>query len=759
MICLWKLQILHCCHLTVSLPNHWNAVDAFDLNDSLLSVFHHHLYVPGECIKAWALCLQKAAQTLADTLESPAEGLLPRLRRALFWYAALPQLLLRDVRGKKKLRKANEISERCGSFLEGRYSQLLQSWRTDRTKVLSKSKRSERPDTDILRLEQAIKKIQRNEPHCISKAVNLVLGHGRIGCDNPETLEQMKSKHPEGRGDWPKFPTPVSKEEKSWHHFDAFPSIVKSSDPTKGVGPRGLHMHHLMVLDDAEIHISSSNSRPTPLATLQKLGEIIYAGRIPWVTAALTESLLTALRKKPTGHDARPVCAESADTSCWAKAASRSVVDSVRSHVSPQQLAVGVQGGMEVLVVGWQLTVEEAAASKRPFVLHGDDQVNAHNAFDRKKAVEDITQAANDSKASIDAPDKVADDLFSLAHMADVLLRVQKRVFARSRTIAEGFRLVAHSREGGAQGNPLTNLFYPMSTNTALKNVEALFAGSSSWDDLGTAPTLGDNAVAEDNILVDMGIDTSIDSDSSSDSFDSSIPAPPVQSFPLLARAFQDDAFIAGSPSQVYGVQGEHGARDILQMGLTTNRHATKACAYSPSPEDRALIPADVKQHYFESIDSVTGLTSRHYGIEIGGAAISADPMYRRLWLREKAADIVRKVRLVSRGFAVLDPQSGHAVNNYSLQALGEYIMKVHPASDTAEFASTVDDAMREAFNLCLGVDLLDANGHSGSPARDPSLTHDRALLRARAGGAFFSALEPPTPLPQLSLQLPSSDA
>jgi len=180
-----------------SLPNHWNAVDAFDLKDSLLSVFHHHLYVPGECVKAWALCLQKAAQTLADTLESPAEGLLPRLRRALFWYAVLPQLLLRDVRGKKKLRKANEISERCGLFLEDRYSQLLQSWRTDRNKVLSKSKRSERPDTEILRLEQAIKKIQRNEPHCISKAVNLVLGHGRTG------------KYPEGRGDWPKLPTPA----------------------------------------------------------------------------------------------------------------------------------------------------------------------------------------------------------------------------------------------------------------------------------------------------------------------------------------------------------------------------------------------------------------------------------------------------------------------------------------------------------------------------------------------------------------------
>jgi len=174
------------------------------------------------------LLTEGCTQTLADTLESPAEGLLPRLRRALYWYAVLPQLLLRDVRGKKKLRKANEISERCGLFLEGRYGELLQSWRTDRTKVLSKSKRSERPDTEILRLEQAIKKIQRNEPHCISKAVNLVLGHGKTGCDNLETLEQMKSKHPEGRGDWPKLPTPVSREEKSWHHFDAFPALLRA---------------------------------------------------------------------------------------------------------------------------------------------------------------------------------------------------------------------------------------------------------------------------------------------------------------------------------------------------------------------------------------------------------------------------------------------------------------------------------------------------------------------------------------------------
>ena len=87
-----------------------------------------------------------------------------------------------------------------------------------------------------------------------------------------------------------------------------------------------------------------------------------------------------------------------------------------------------------------------------------------------------------------------------------------------------------------------------------------------------------------------MGIDTSVDSDSSSDSLDHSDPAPSVQSFPLLVRAFQDDAFMAGSLSQVYGdrvtsssqPQSSFGARDMLQVGLTTKRHATKACAYVP---------------------------------------------------------------------------------------------------------------------------------------------------------------------------------
>jgi hypothetical protein len=90
----------------------------------------------------------------------------------------------------------------------------------------------------------------------------------------------------------------------------------------------------------------------------------------------------------------------------------------------------------------------------------------------------------------------------------------------------------------------------------------------------------------------------------------------------------------------------------------------------------------------------------------------NADPMCRHLWLREKASDVVHKIRLVSRGFAVIDPQPGHAANNYSLQARGEYIIKLHPASETVELARTVDETMREAFNLCLGAGLTRPSIH-----------------------------------------------
>jgi hypothetical protein len=60
----------------------------------------------------------------------------------------------------------------------------------------------------------------------------------------------------------------------------------------------------------------------------------------------------------------------------------------------------------------------------------------------------------------------------------------------------------------------------------ALRPSQELYPGS--WDDLGNElPTDAAIHDSEENILVDIGIDTSVDSDSSSDSLDHSDPLLP----------------------------------------------------------------------------------------------------------------------------------------------------------------------------------------------------------------------------------------
>ena len=81
-------------------------------------------------------------------------------------------------------------------------------------------------------------------------------------------------------------------------------------------------------------------------------------------------------------------------------------------------------------------------------MLHGDDQANASSAFDRKAAAREIIRAAEETKAYGDTSEKHTDDLSRLAHMADVFLRVQKRVMTRSKNTALGFMRVARNKKG-----------------------------------------------------------------------------------------------------------------------------------------------------------------------------------------------------------------------------------------------------------------------------------------------------------------------
>ena len=77
-------------------------------------------------------------------------------------------------------------------------------------------------------------------------------------------------------------------------------NLVKQIDPVVGTGPRDLNGGHLLALHDVDIHIEGSNNG-TPLDALQRLGDAVYSGELPWIMAALNEGILTPLLKTAIG--------------------------------------------------------------------------------------------------------------------------------------------------------------------------------------------------------------------------------------------------------------------------------------------------------------------------------------------------------------------------------------------------------------------------------------------------------------------------
>ena len=389
----------------------------------------------------------------------------------------------------------------------------------------------------------------------------------------------------------------------------------------------------------------------------------------------LTEPNLTPLKKRREGTDARPVAAESIDSSLWSQGLSKLTVDAVRRHVSPQQLAVGVSGGMEIQIWGWRLLMEEWDDKGGNFVVTSDDQINAHNAFNREEAVLHVRSCAVQNTA-----------LAPLALATDTLLRVQKRIMGRSSSNPTGLIQITTSSQGGPQGNPITNQLYPMSTDPILKDVETKHAG-------------------------------------------------------VVVRAFQDDVNLGGLVDDVVGINSDSGARQTLKDGLSTERHPGKAKGYGLTIEARAKLPPDMAQPFF--VDPDDDDETKHFGIEVGGAALSTDPIFIRFWLRAKAKSICDVIESVSKDLSMIDAQSAHAVNVTSMQTLADYVMATHLPSDTREFAATVDEAMRTAHARASGTDLLSPGGHSHNDTspEDPTLVRDRSLLKAKAGGAAFRPL------------------
>ncbi len=198
----------------------------------------------------------------------------------------------------------------------------------------------------------------------IGKGINILEGFGRADPDDPDIRQQMLDKHPAPAAenphaeDWPELPghrLGIAQESVSSDAMlTRIENAIRETDPITGVGPRRLHYNYLNVL------FTGHMSNPESKAAQHQLGDLaaryLSRGLPAWVRRLLDGGLLTPpVKKEPTPGrtpDARPVKAEDADTSFFCKALNKQVTPAAKKQLIPQQVGIGVSGGIQITTIG-----------------------------------------------------------------------------------------------------------------------------------------------------------------------------------------------------------------------------------------------------------------------------------------------------------------------------------------------------------------------------------------------------------------------
>ena len=561
----------------------------------------------------------------------------------------------------------------------------------------------------------------------ISRGIKLLENNGTLPISG-DIIDQLKSKHPQRDFSWATPPRRADGEDEV-KLGASLTKVVHKLDPTAGVGPRGMRTAYTKALLEGRF---TDDRAKNAFESFEHLGTLYLQGDMPpWLARTLGGGLLTAAAKEdpnevrdPTKTDVRPVKAEDADTGPWCKALQAQCASAIREQVKPHQVGVGVPGGCEILVLGTRAKVDEAKRHNHSRVLVLLDIRNAHNAYCREAAQKAIEDAA--SKDSTLSP---------LVHAHTAISRVYSDVFIRDPT----FNKLSHftqSRSGGGQGNPLTNIIFPLTINTAIKNTVAAY--------------------------------------------------PDVE-----IHAQQDDMSIFGDPTDIFGPSGDDGALAFLenqldQLKLEPNRKKYKALTIGTDLDATSLPPwldcpfeitDPTLATHVESLEEVADQAEkaakhnddqhlqeeasrarqcakqaksdvpeehRSYGVWLCGSAIGDDDYVRlrlkkkttELWGDQAKTDPRGKIEKTAQNLMAESAHVAHSVIYYSLQCRIDWLLATHLPSQTKDLAHAADSVLRRIYKQCYGCDLLDTEGSNLLVGqRDPEFTSTLFGLKARQGG------------------------
>ena len=712
-----------------SIPNTFESVNAFHMDDFTLSNLKHVLWVPRNCVILWCQVYGEITMKLLDAIQSSGPDRYRRIGTAARWYLGMPQIFLND-RG-NYTDNQTIIERRLTQFLAGDFVGVLAEWRKAKDRARRRAK-PPKPDTHPRRVTLCIKLFLKGY---VSRGLGVLTGHGRANPEDPSIITQMKKKHPQEIWDhevWTAADNPSMKKAKD---------VVGGTKPLTGVGPRGFHAGYVK-----QLYTANAAGDISAKKAFEELGQAYLSCEMPtWLRRAFNGGLLTPLVKKPVPAgetpDARPTNARDIDVSIWLKTIQRQANAAIRQTLIPQQLAVAVSGGCEIKVIGAKLKIEQALKNGLDFVLVCLDLKNAHNEF-RRAAAQDALDETHRSAAEAQTRGHESLKDLAQAHRADT--GHAGDVYMRDSKSPTGFARVCTSTAGGPQGSPLTNLAFPALINKALKATEAKFPGvelRAIQDDIDAAgpPDLifGSNQDGSDgalHFLLEQLAELRLEPNKSKFQFYATTERAAERAPNWLPRPF----FITDPDRRaaVDGLEATAAAAAANARSAPPGERVSAEAAAANAKEEAEAARADVPNEY------------RAHGVITCGAALGDAPFI-AAFLEDAANHLCNDIDAAEPGVIAsvvdhLSDESAHCASTaiyYSLQCRVEYLLGTHLPSETRGLANKVDEALRKAYARCFGIDLLNPEG-TRSDQTDPTFYRDLMGLKTKAGGMGYRNTE-----------------
>ena len=354
----------------------WEAIDQIPVADCLVSQFAHVDDVPHQHTEGWAHAMADVLEYWKEANDEAAKT------RGLKWLMSLHDILLRmPPRGGRRGRSV--IAQRFAAWQDGDLAKLVKWWAKDRE--AAHLPMANRNGSDSAAVERAVHLISEGE---LSKAVKTLESDGLGNLCDPRVAAQLQANHPARKEALP----------DSLADYDAFRRVTVDLAPTlreltrhAGTGVSGFRNEYLSALSQNFADVRARSVIPL----LNSFADAYANAELPaWFYYAFTTVKLVApIKKAAASEDEAPDVRPIGIGECLRRAIHSCVIaqckEALGEHLWPQQVGVGVPGGISKLVFGARLQLE----ARPDWVVVKIDLKNAHNEIKRSAVMARLNES------------------------------------------------------------------------------------------------------------------------------------------------------------------------------------------------------------------------------------------------------------------------------------------------------------------------------------------------------------------------------